>query len=358
MNADTILEKMIEIKLIQNDAETIISLMKSEQDPIFALAILPYYALFVQSCREYLGGSYIGEDFFDDVKDIRNYIKAFDVRFAKAKKRVNNVDTQQNELYSSMIRFDFMKSWNIHYNLGTYWTKDKHIVGNTQIYADFLRLKSINSKEIKNKMYDFSYKMQSFISFLKVEIGKFISPPIVEREKSGITIDYYCDLNTFKKNHFFRLKEKELSLFFLNLVSNLNFVKYILRPLLSSENTWLFRVEYVVTYYTYKALLRLKNYCQNNNDVFVDLQRLSSILEMDTDLFQSKFRNCMMHYGIVGEHVVSVENIDKPLYGMVETCYKEMEFCVYQSRLRDLEECLIGYLEEFFNLDRIILQNL
>ena len=41
------LEKMITVRIMQEDAETIFSLMKTERDPIFAMEIIPYYALFI-----------------------------------------------------------------------------------------------------------------------------------------------------------------------------------------------------------------------------------------------------------------------------------------------------------------------
>lgn len=41
------LEKMISIRLIQADAEAISTLMQNEKDPIFCMAVMPYYALFI-----------------------------------------------------------------------------------------------------------------------------------------------------------------------------------------------------------------------------------------------------------------------------------------------------------------------
>ena len=49
------LEKMITVRIIQEDAESIFSLMQTEQDSIFAMEIIPYYALFIQACQEYMG---------------------------------------------------------------------------------------------------------------------------------------------------------------------------------------------------------------------------------------------------------------------------------------------------------------
>lgn len=38
------LERLISIRIIQEDAETIFALLSSEQDSIFAMEIIPYYA--------------------------------------------------------------------------------------------------------------------------------------------------------------------------------------------------------------------------------------------------------------------------------------------------------------------------
>ena len=42
------LEKMITVRIMQEDAESIFSLMKTERDPVFAMEIIPYYALFIR----------------------------------------------------------------------------------------------------------------------------------------------------------------------------------------------------------------------------------------------------------------------------------------------------------------------
>ena len=68
------LEKLISIRIMQEDAESIYSLLQTEQDAIFSIGIIPYYALFVQSCQEYMGEVFLPEPISKDIKDIRNYI--------------------------------------------------------------------------------------------------------------------------------------------------------------------------------------------------------------------------------------------------------------------------------------------
>ena len=55
MKGITEYERLISIRIMQEDAENIYSLLKTEQDSVFGMEIIPYYALFVQSCQEYIG---------------------------------------------------------------------------------------------------------------------------------------------------------------------------------------------------------------------------------------------------------------------------------------------------------------
>ena len=71
------LEKLVTARIIQEDAETIYSLLQTERDSIFSMGVIPYYVLFVQSCQEYMGENFLSESKKKDFKDIRNHIKAY-----------------------------------------------------------------------------------------------------------------------------------------------------------------------------------------------------------------------------------------------------------------------------------------
>lgn len=107
---------------------------------------------------------------------------------------------------------------------------------------------------------------------------------------------------------------QRIKLVFLHLLCNMNFVKYILRKLFVDDNKWVFRVEYIVTYYTYRALQRLKNYCENNGDIKFDFETASDIFIKGEILFQSNLRNCMMHYGLENRNVLSYKYIQKTFW--------------------------------------------
>ena len=67
-------ERLIGIRIMQEDAESIYSLLQTERNPIFTMEIIPYYALFVQSCQEYTGEDLLPKSIAKDLKDIRNRI--------------------------------------------------------------------------------------------------------------------------------------------------------------------------------------------------------------------------------------------------------------------------------------------
>lgn len=252
------LERLISIRIIQEDTETISSLMSSERDSIFAMEVIPYCALFVRSCQEYMGKDFLSEEIALSLKDIRNHIKSYAESFGKSKRKVASIDQEQDMNFRSKLRFNFLKSWNIHLNLGTYWTEDHHIIGNTQQLAAFIDAKNLSDSELGKKLYDLGYQIGSFVSSVRSRLSSSLGQPAVVRINDIITIKNYYDINTNKHNMLFVDNAfKERNLFYLHLLCNINFVKYILRPLFPDGNTWTFRVEYIVTYYTLRALLRL-----------------------------------------------------------------------------------------------------
>ena len=147
MNNIPELEKLVSIRIIQEDAEAIYSLLSSERDSIFVIEIIPYYALFVQSCQEYMGDNFFPEEIALRIKDIRNHIKSYSEAFGKSKRKIASIDQEQDESFKSQLRFNFLKSWNIHLNLGPYWTEDHHVIGNTQQLAAFLDAKNFSDPD-------------------------------------------------------------------------------------------------------------------------------------------------------------------------------------------------------------------
>ena len=135
----------------------------------------------------------MGETFIEGtsavkVKDIRNFIKIYGESFGKSKKRIELVDIDQDEQYRAQLRFDFMKSWNIHLNLGTYWTEDNHVVGNTQMLADFLEIDDIFNQKTRELQYELGSQMGAFVASIRDGFSQVIDPPEVKRLRIGVTI--------------------------------------------------------------------------------------------------------------------------------------------------------------------------
>ena len=345
--------------MIQGDAETIYSIIREVKDPVFAMAAMEYYSLFVRSCQEYTEKSFFESDVNKRIKDIRDFIKAYSDRFGKSKRRIGNVDSEQNEQFRAMLKFDFMKDWNIHLNLGTYWTADRHIVANTQMIADFLGVNDLSGSDTRKQQLELGCYIGSFISSVRSVFAESMTPPVINKDSSSMPIKYYYDLNTNNNDPLFiDNQEKKLNLFYLNLLCSINFAKFQIRPLLDDNNTWLFRVEYIVTYYVCRALQRLKNYCDNNNDIIVDTNEILKLTQCGEKLFDSKLRSCMMHYNLEGREVLSAKLIEKPLFGIIENCFEGMDYYTYFQKLRDFEDRIILYLESKFDCENVDLQEL
>ena len=353
------LEELVSVRIIQEDAETIYSLLQTERDAVFSMEVIPYYVLFVQSCQEYMGENFLQESLKKDFKDIRNHIKVYAERFGKSLKRVVSVDNTQNEDFKNQLRFGFFKTMNIHFNLGSYWTDTGVIIGNTQQLADFFSVKSMFDPTLKEKNYQVGYQIGSFVASVREGFSKSLDYFVVERPQKSIKINYYCDINTNRKNKLFlQNTSKELNLFFLHLLCNMNFVKYILRPLFIDGNIWIFRVEYVVSYYTLRALERFKNYCESNKHKHVETEELIEILKEGEKIFKTQLRNCMMHYDLKGSGVITFENIDKPFYGIIEMCFDGISYQDYLAELHNLYGKIINYLEKQFDFSNVKLEKL
>ena len=359
MNTIVELERMVSNRIIQEDTEAIFSLLSSERDPIFSLEIIPYYALFVQSCQEYFGGERLSEEIALDIKNIRNHIKSYAVTFGRTKREIASIDQEQDIRFKSQIQFEFLKNWGIYWNLGIYWTDDRHIIGNTQQLAAFMNMKDLTDNEIDEKQFELAYQIGAFVANVRNTLAPNLILPVVERPISAIKIEKYCDVNTNEHNAIFvKHTSKELNLFYLNLLCNMNFVKHILKPLFVEENTWAFRIEYVVTYYTFQALKRLKNHCENNHDMLVDTKEIRKLEFTGRKLFQTRFRNCMMHYNLENQGVLLSDHIEKPFFGIIENCFEGENYQTYLMLLHEFSDKIIAYLEKQFGCDGFGLKQL
>lgn len=66
----------------------------------------------------------------------------------------------------------------------------------------------------------------------------------------------------------------------------------------------------------------------------------------------------MMHYDLKRSDVITVENIDKPFYGIIENCFDGMSYQNYLSLLHDLSSKIINYLEKQFDFSIVKLKTI
>lgn len=348
------------VLLIQNDCESIKKLVLNFQDSIFCMQIIPYMALFCRSYQEYAKIELINPEVDSEIYDLRNSIKIYGERYARNKKRFITVDEEQDDEYKSELKFDFLKNMNAHYNLGMYFTDDKKIIGNTQLIESTLRLHGLSKQEQQQKCFSLGSHLASVIGSVSNGLASSLAVPLIAVE-GQLPKFLYDDINT-NKNHFFNINlEKDENLFLLHMLSNINFVKYVLCPLLAKDNLWTFRIKYISIYHAYKGIEKIKSYTKNNRAEKLNLwQDADCIIKEGENIFISKFRNCMMHYSLNrdNEFCVSERNFswDKPFFGLIEECFEGMTYGDYVERLEKLGNKIEEFITKQFDFERIHLK--
>ncbi|OAM70873.1 hypothetical protein CYJ29_08180 [Aerococcus loyolae] len=127
---------------------------------------------------------------------------------------------------------------------------------------------------------------------------------------------FYKDYHTDKMDNIFRTDlSKEQNLLLLHLASILGFTNNYLLRYLNVDNNWVFRILYVNVHNVFIALNRFEGYLQQNDKDRIDLSQLNSLLNYGKkEIISTKFRNCMMHYGLIDKNfnVVTSKNNFSP----------------------------------------------
>lgn len=345
------------IQLMQNDCETIKEILLGVRHPVFSMAIIPYAALFCRSFQEYCNDTLIDEDTDQEIDDIRNSLKLYTRKYGKAKKEVSRADLEQDKEFREMLRFRILEKLNIHYNLGLYFDQNYNLVSNTQLIAYSLNIKNLGDKQSKEKAYQLGHNIGKIVGSVSTGLAQVLPPGGTTLESKEIQM-YYCDIKTNINGFFLPEYEKDMSLVLLHMLCNMNFVKYMIGQILPHDNLWVFRLKYITMHNVWQGLTRLKAHVDNTESVDLVLsQKLSSVTEDLNRMFPSDFRNCMMHYDMknAGEMQIKEEffNLDKPLYGLVESCFDGLSFEVYAEKIDTYQNSVECFLKGMFDFSKL-----
>lgn len=354
------LEDIGTVLLIQNDCESIKQLVLHYHDSIFCMRIIPYMALFCRAFQEYAEIELISPEVDTEIYDLRNSIKIYGERYGKNKKRFLAVDEEQDNEYKSQLKFDFLKDMDIHYNMGMFFTEDKKIIGNTHLIESMLKLHGLSKEEQEKKCVSLGLHLSSVIGSVSSGLESSLPAPQIVVE-GQLPRFLYKDINTNKNDFFNSNLEKAENLFLLHMLSNINFIKYVLCPLLAKDNLWIFRLKYISIYHAYKGIVKIKCYMENNRADKNDLwKEVDCIIEEGENIFVSKFRNCMMHYNLNrdNEFSISEENFawDKPFFGLIEECFDGMPYRDYVKRLEKLGDVIEEFITKQFDFNKMYLE--
>ena len=111
------------VKLIINDCETLKSFALSIKEPVYAMFIIQYYALFCSALKEYLHKDLLSSKNDSENANLRNMIKNFEKRFGQIKNIYLSIDKEQDEDFRSFVRFNYIVDNNAYYNLGIYFDR-------------------------------------------------------------------------------------------------------------------------------------------------------------------------------------------------------------------------------------------
>lgn len=184
------------------------------------LMLLPYICLCCNEALNYLEYNFEPNQLSQlpiSHTKVRNKLKLFSDRYGKSIKQIKLVDSQQDEEFKEKLRFKWLQSRKMHYNLGIYCNAERHIVGNTQYISFLLQNPSFTIREDNSQnIYEFAVFLGSALQMISQDLNAFKSEIFIQ--KNEISMDWlYKDYNTDKKfNRFPHIHDgKEVTLFFI-----------------------------------------------------------------------------------------------------------------------------------------------
>ena len=365
------------IMQIYYDCKTIKSLFESvKENSIAAITLIPYISLFCWEALDFF--KKIGIDF--DIKendtftltDVRLKLKIFENKYAKAKNMILNCDYLQDYIFRNKLRFDFMKGWNIHYNLGVMFNDKKEIVGNSQYgYYIFQDNKLLKRKiEYVKRLVDTSNIKYEYAPEDYLEYGKYIGEIIgsflkyfeeynvsnINIQTSKINIEmFYKDFNS---NKLYKSEDdKIMSLYLLHILTFINSTIRLLGECEKDDTGWWLRIYYIAYYYAIERLEDIKNHIDNNEIDNSNFNELLEQIQLDNSFMNGDFRNCMMHYGLKNkENKFLIEeqklNLDIPMMGLVESCFDNLNYFELKKKIKEELENISQVIDNILNINK------
>lgn len=367
---------LLQLKL---DCETIYNLITTLQhDGITSFGVIPYITLTTFAALELLEKNTSIRVSIPNavrIKDVRLKLKMFEDGYSKSKRMLLNIDYLQDQIFKNKLRFGFMKSWNIHQNLGVYADGDKHVVGNTQysyylIQDNRLLKKSLAdvaaayaaspdsfdlNKQVGMDCYNYASSCGQIIGYVCSELKDFDAPVNILSKKIGTK--YYCaDYNSNIVSTLFPTgeDEKAMVLYLLHVLSTMNFLLFVLNNYEKDDYGWWLKINYTTYYYSVHKLRDLQQYLIQNKLMTPNLTSYFDEIDIDNiPYLNCKFRNYVMHSKLIdkdGSMMIDSDKMDrtKPLFGLVETCfdglsYQEVKFSIISEMMR-ISEILSRWL--------------
>ena len=363
--------KILELSNMQifYDDITLFELLKVliTESSIESLYFVPFLSLFcVESVAVFdeqkidVGIDYTSE--FNE-KKIRVKLKCFEDKFSKSKKIINNCDLLQDYFFRSKINCNFIKNLNLYYNLGCYIVNGK-IIGNTQYgYYIFQDSKLLQTKHIDLHNKQFNVIPEEFKKYgdhcgnIVLKINKICKNIIGKDFTSNVSkfnhIIYYKDFNT---NKLFQ-KDKTIKLYFLHILSNVNYVYYLLRKYEGKDMGWWLKIYYITYYYSIIRIKSVRDYLLREKIAKKNLNSFFATIEKISTEINSKFRNCMMHYKFIDSKTGNILinenyfNYQKPLFGLVESIFDGMAYETFKSKILQNLKTISDELEKILNIN-------
>lgn len=343
--------------LIVQDGRVLAELLLNVRDSAMSLSLIPFCALYCRSAKEFMCIEGMANETEKEIKDIRNGLKIFTGKYSKGNKMVFESDDQQNQVFQNELRFSFTKALNIHYNLGVYFDQHEHIIFNTQLANFYLNIPKNNGQSGNKHAMELGFKLGSEIAEILIKYCG-LSDLHDDTVYFNTVPEYgYIDFNTNRKNAFFHKEfDKETNLMLLHMLSTIGFVNNVLVPVIRGKKVWLLRIIYITAHNTWLGLKKISQHLEQNKKSGMNLSDFCRYVEGDIKLFSSSFRNCMMHYDLVDKNNCPVilpgcYDIDKPLYGLVESCYDGMDYIEFYYKIYELSQDIEKYLASFFSVE-------